>query len=123
MNYKLFGIAALVGLGALWLLEKTASASPVRTLTASWYGLECEGKTMTNGKRFYARKYTCASWDYPLGTLLRVSANGKSVAVEVTDRGPNKRLLKTRQIDLSRAAFIALASLKEGLIQVKVEKL
>lgn len=78
---------------------------------------------MANGKPFDPNKYTCASWDYPLGTMLSVSANGKTVAVVCTDRGPHKRLLKTRQLDLSRAAFRALASLTTGLVQVTVEVL
>lgn len=125
MNSKYFGVAALVGLAYFWLLERDAQAAPngPRTLSASWYGDECAGKLMANGKPFDPRKYTCASWDYPLGTMLGVSLNGKTVAAVVTDRGPHKRLLKTRQIDLSRAAFSALAPLKLGLIQVRVEVL
>lgn len=120
---KFFAIAALVGLTYFWLFESDAQAAPdgLRTLTASWYGAEAEGKLMANGKPFDPGKYTCASWDYPLGTMLGVSLNGKTVAVVVTDRGPNKRLLKTRQIDLSRATFSALAPLKLGLVKVTVE--
>lgn len=120
---KWFGVAALVGLAALWLFEKSAHAGGPKALTASFYGERERGRKMANGEPFDPTKFTCASWDYPLGTMLRVSANGKTVAVVVTDRGPNRRLLKTRQIDLSRAAFEALAPLKLGLIQVTVEKL
>lgn len=120
---KLFGIVALLALGFLWLTERPARAGQPRKLTASWYGDECARKLMANGKPFDPTMFTCASWDYPLGTMLSVSANGKTVAVVVTDRGPAKRLLRTRQIDLSRVAFRALAPLKQGLIQVTVEKL
>lgn len=122
---KFFGIMALVGLAYFWLTERDAQAVPPgpRLLTASWYGVECAGKLMANGKPFDPEKFTCASWDYPLGTMLRVSAKGTTVAVVVTDRGPNKRLLGTRQIDLSRAAFRALAPLALGLTEVMVEKL
>ena len=123
---KWFGITALVGLCYFWLFER-AQAVPAgpRVLTASWYGYECAGDTMANGKPFDPTKFTCASWDYPLGTLLRVRTKGSKVvvAVVVTDRGPAKRLLKTRQIDLSLRAFKALAPLKLGLIRVTVEKL
>lgn len=126
---KLFGIVALVGLVYFWLTERDAQATPpgVRTLIASWYGDECAGKLMANGRPFDPERFTCASWDYPLGTKLRVTTTyyGQvySVTAVVTDRGPNKRLLKTRQLDLSRSAFQALASLEEGLIKVIVEKL
>lgn len=91
--------------------------------TASWYGPECHGKRMANGQYFNMHKLTCASWNYEFGTKLRVTNMDtcKSVIVEVTDRGPNKRL--GRIIDLSRAAFQSIADLKVGLIQVKVEKL
>lgn len=87
---------------------------------ASWYGKECAGRIMANGKPFDPDKMTCASWDYPLGTRLKVSHDGLSVYVIVTDRGPAKRL--HREIDLSRAAFECLAPLSKGLIVVKVEK-
>jgi rare lipoprotein A (peptidoglycan hydrolase) len=40
----------------------------------------------------------------------------------VTDRGPAKRLYrKGRIVDLSVAAFKEIASLKQGIIEVKVE--
>lgn len=120
---KWFGIIAFVGLCYFWLFESDAQAIPAgpRALTASWYGEREKGRRMANGDPFNPTHFTCASWDYPLGTLLRISANGKTVVVVCTDRGPNKRLLRTRQIDLSRAAFRVLAPLKLGLIQVTVE--
>lgn len=129
MSNKVFGIIALAGLIYFWLLERDAQATPpgVRTLTASWHGDECRGKIMANGEPFNPENFTCASWDYPLGTKLCVTTayygQVYSVTAVVTDRGPNKRLLKTRQLDLSRSAFQALASLEEGLIKVTVEKL
>ena len=47
--------------------------------TASWYGKQHQGKKMANGQRFDRRKMTAASWDFPLGTTLRVVnvKNGK----------------------------------------------
>lgn len=101
--------------------------------TASWYSVEsCKregtwqkygGKT-ASGEVFDDRKYTCASWFYEFGTKVRVSSclNNKSVICEVTDRGPAKRLVKKgRIIDLSKAAFSAIASLEQGVIPIKVE--
>ena len=100
-------------------------------MVASWYGAECAGKPMANGKPFRPEAMTCASWDFPLGTRLTVSARAsslsgqrpRSVIVEVTDRGPAKRLLRSRQIDLSRGAFSALAPLERGLVEVRVERI
>lgn len=91
-------------------------------LESSWYGDECAGKPMANGKPFDPAAMTCASWDYPLGTKLRVTHNDKSIIVTVTDRGPAKRLYaKGRKLDLSREAFRRLAPLRLGLIEVSVE--
>jgi rare lipoprotein A len=95
-------------------LTTNLSAGP-----ASWYGAECHGKLMANGKPFDMNALTCASYNYPLGTTLLVTSGTKSVVVKVTDRGPNRRL--KREIDLSRAAFKRLAPLDNGLIQVKLE--
>ena len=89
-----------------------------RHQTASWYGNELRGHLMANGYPFNPDALTCASWNYPLGTKLKVTHNGKSVIVLVTDRGPAKRL--HRDIDLSAAAFKALDNPKLGLIDVNI---
>ena len=68
-----------------------------------------------------ANALTCASWDYPLGTLLLVTErqSKRSVLVEVTDRGPAKRLhRKGRRLDLSRGAFSRIGDLSNGLLAV-----
>ncbi len=85
---------------------------------ASWYGAECAGKLMANGKPFDPTKLTCASYNYPFGAKLQVTYGNKSVIVVVTDRGPNKRL--GRAIDLSAAAFAKLADPKLGVIHVEI---
>jgi rare lipoprotein A len=88
--------------------------------TASWYGIQHQGRKMANGKRFDRRKMTAASWYVPLGTVLRVVnlENGRSVTVTVTDRGPNLRL--HRILDLSEAAARDLGYLEKGLTPVFV---
>lgn len=88
---------------------------------ASYYGKECENKLMANGELFNSNNLTCASWDYKLGTYLKVTniANNKFVVVKVTDRGPNKRL--HRIIDLSRTSFNIIGNINQGLIKVKIE--
>lgn len=96
---------------------------------ASWYGeTECRkinpSLLMANGKRYRENEFTCAIWDMPFGTRLRVTNldNKKSVITVVQDRGPNKRLVKQgRVIDLSRASFDAIGNLDEGLIKVRVD--
>lgn len=68
---------------------------------------------------------TCASWDYPLGTRLKVTEihNHLSVIVTVNDRGPARRLYRQgRKIDLSQSAFEKLDGLALGLAEVTIEK-
>ena len=91
---------------------------------ASWYGGgEKLNKRTTSGEIFDPAAFTCASWDYPFGTRLKVTnlATGVSVEVKVNDKGPNKRL--GRAIDLSRRAFSRIADPREGLILVEIEPL
>jgi rare lipoprotein A len=98
--------------------NKALSLKPSSIGVASWYGDEVEGRTMANGQRFDCHKLTVASWILPLGTTIRVVniANGKSVVVTVTDRGPNHRL--HRILDLSEAAANQLDYVKQGLAPV-----
>ena len=91
---------------------------------ASWYGGGEKLNTYTaSGEVFNSKTLTCASWDYPFNTKLKVTniATGKSVVVRVNDRGPNKRL--GRAIDLTRNAFRKIADTKQGLVPVKIEKI
>jgi rare lipoprotein A len=109
-----------VKLAALFVLCcLTGNATDV----ASWYGDEHRGLPMANGKPFNPDKLTAASWFYPLGTRVVVAHAGRSVVVEVTDRGPARRLVKEgRKIDLSHAAFAKLADPDLGLIDVTINK-
>lgn len=90
---------------------------------ASYYSYECAQKPMANGKAFDPEKRTCASWFYKFGTVLTVRSidTGRATEVVVTDRGPNKRLVKDgRIIDLSKKAFEDICDLKQGLTRVQV---
>lgn len=100
-----------------------AFTSSLNAGIASWYGNELKGELMANGKPFEPLAYTCASWYYPLGTFLLVTNkyNGKNVLVQVTDRGPNKRL--KREIDLSLGAFQEIGDPDLGLLDVTVQRL
>jgi rare lipoprotein A len=111
--------------------SRIANAAPgpqpeVRQGRASWYGAEwTTGKrgTMANGARFNPRAWSAATYDYPLGSVLLVTntANGKRIAVMVTDRGPAHKL--GRLIDLSEAAATALDYHRAGVTTVSVQVL
>lgn len=67
---------------------------------------------------------TAAVRDWPRGTELRVCVvddPGRCVIVRVNDYGPQKALHPDRIIDLSSAAFLKLAPLSKGVIDVTVE--
>jgi rare lipoprotein A len=85
------------------------------------------GQAITaSGERLRDEGFTCASWDHTVGTMLRVIRvdSGTYTTVRVNDRGPAKRLYRRgRKIDLSKAAFEALAPLSKGVIRVEVERI
>lgn len=96
-----------------------------RAELASWYGADHRGRPMADGRPFDPAALTCASWDHPLGTRLRVTRRAgrpASVLVTVTDRGPARRLRPRRHLDLSHAAFARLADPRVGLLPVRVER-
>jgi len=88
------------------------------TCGASYY----TGGTMANGKPLDPNAYTAAHKTLPFNTRVRLTntANGKSVVVVVTDRGP---YVSGRCFDLTPAAFKAIASISSGVITVKYEVL
>jgi len=87
---------------------------------ASFYGRKHAGKRTANGRRFDHRDLTAAHPTLAFGTRVRVTdlANGRSVTVEITDRGPH---VKNRVIDISLAAADALHMQKKGITRVKLE--
>ena len=89
-------------------------------LTASWERFSDTGRVMATGRRFDPVAMTCATWRYPLGTLVRVTDvhNGSEVLVRVTDR-PAKEF--GNRIDLSPRAFSKLNGLPLGVCEVKCE--
>ena len=87
---------------------------------ASWYGPGFQGSRMSNGQPFDQNDpSTTANNEYPMGTWLRVTnpINGKSVVVQVRDRGGFGAGL-----DLSRAAFFALNPPNSWGFRVRYEK-
>jgi rare lipoprotein A len=89
---------------------------------ASWYGRERQGKRTANGEIFNKFELTAAHRTLPLESKVRVTntANGRSVTVRVTDRGPAS---KNRIIDLSQSAAEELGMKQSGIATVKLEAL
>ncbi|WJS95028.1 septal ring lytic transglycosylase RlpA family protein [Flavobacterium johnsoniae] len=88
---------------------------------ASYYHDKFNGRKTASGKRFNNDDFTAAHKKFPFGTLLKVTneLNKKFVIVEITDRGP---FVKGREIDLSKRAFMEIASNKKsGLVYVTIE--
>jgi rare lipoprotein A len=89
---------------------------------ASWYGPGFTGKKTASGAVFEQAKLTAAHRTLPLGSRAEVTnlENGKSVQVEINDRGP---YASNRIIDLSRAAAHAIGMINDGVVQVRVDPL
>jgi peptidoglycan lytic transglycosylase len=88
---------------------------------ASYYADKFNGRRTASGRRFDNSKYTAAHRKFAFGTKLKVTneANGKSVIVEVTDRGP---FTKGREIDLTKRAFMDITSSRySGALKVTIE--
>jgi rare lipoprotein A len=88
------------------------------TGTASWYGPGFVGSPTASGAPYDPERLTCANKEVPLGTVLRVSANGRAVSCLVNDRGP---YVGDRILDMSRAGSRALGY--DGLAEVVIEVL
>ena len=88
---------------------------------ASFYASHFNGRKTASGERLHPDSLTCAHRSYPFGTLLHVynPANGRSVNVRVTDRGP---YVRGRIIDLSWLAAKKLGIIGQGVATVFVSK-
>ena len=90
---------------------------------ATWYGEAERGKLMANGRPFNPDALTCASWDYPLGSRLRIVYREKSVVVEVTDRGGARAFMQFgKVIDLTHAAFAKLEKPSVGTVRIRITR-
>ena len=95
------------------------------TMTTSWYGADFHGNTTANGEIYDMNARTAAHRTLPFDTLLLVSTGESRVLVRINDRGPyDPDVLPelvphpTRQLDLSRGSFNALAPLGVGVMEV-----
>ena len=105
------------------IVVKTDKVLKEITGAVSFYGREEHGGPTASGDKFNMYAMTCAHKSLPFGTKLKLTntTNGKTVIVEVNDRGP---YIKGRTVDLSQAAFKEIASVKKGVLkdsEVKIE--
>lgn len=89
---------------------------------ASYYHNKFQGRRTASGERYDKSEFTAAHRDYPFGTWVRVTAvkTGHSVIVRINDRGPH---IRSRVIDLSRAAAREIDMLNHGIAPVRLEVL
>jgi rare lipoprotein A (peptidoglycan hydrolase) len=85
---------------------------------ASWYGPGFVGNPSASGSPYDPERLTCAHKTMRLGTVIRVSANGRAVSCLVNDRGP---YVGPRILDMSRAGSRALGF--DGVQEVVIEVL
>jgi len=88
---------------------------------ASYYADMFHNRKTASGAKFDNNKFTAAHKKLPFGTKLKITnpTNNKSVVVTVNDRGP---YVKGREIDLSKKAFMMIASNKgSGIQKVTIE--
>ena len=120
---KKAAVILIVLIAAVFSLKEAGPSSLVIKGSASWYSQDDPGILLTtaNMEKFDDSEFTCAIWDLPFNTILKVTnlENGKSVIVRVNDRGPARRLNRT--IDLTKQAFSKIADLDKGLADVSVE--
>lgn len=85
---------------------------------ATYYGESFHGRGTASGQTLDIYAYTAAHKTLSFGTIVEVTniANGKSITVEITDRGP---YVSGRSIDLTPIAFEAIAPLSNGIINVQ----
>ena len=121
--YRRYSWYRIVAFGILLLLTSYLSPLSAQTQTgkASFYAMKFSGRKTASGERLHHDSLTCAHRTYPFGTQLKVTnpANGKTVIVRVTDRGP---YVKGRIIDLSVRAARELGIISQGIAPVVVER-
>ena len=87
---------------------------------ASYYGDKFHGRKTASGERYHKDSFTAAHRTLPFGTMVKVTniKRGLSVVVRVNDRGP---YIRSRKIDLSRAAAKQIGMIGVGVVYVTIE--
>ena len=104
------------------VVPKNAKPIYVETGLASWYGPPYHNRKGANGEVYDMNAATAAHRTIPLNSIARITnvANGRSVLVRITDRGP---FIEGRILDLSLAAAKQIDVWRPGVARVKVEVL
>ncbi|REJ83715.1 MAG: septal ring lytic transglycosylase RlpA family protein [Bacteroidetes bacterium] len=86
---------------------------------ASFYHDVLHGETTSSGENYNKHDFTAAHKYLPFGTYVNVhnKINGKNVIVRINDRGP---FIKSRLIDLSKAAAKKIGMVKFGVVPVRI---
>lgn len=124
MKHQIAALASIVAFTvAVCPSEAVSAANQCEPVKASYYCCEHHGRRTASGEIFDENALTAAMPSRRhLGERWRVSRGDKSVDVRINDFGPHASL--GRAIDLSKAAFVALAgSTAPGVISVCLEKL
>ncbi|MBS7333669.1 MAG: septal ring lytic transglycosylase RlpA family protein [Weeksellaceae bacterium] len=100
--------------------EVIENAAIVSSGVVSWYGAKFHGRKTASGEVYDKNELTAAHKTLPFGTKVKVTniRNGKSVVVEINDRGP---YAKSRVLDLSQAAFSEIGHTNSGVMHVEYE--
>lgn len=85
---------------------------------ASWYGPGFDGRATASGAIYDQEGWTVAHKTLPLGTILLITCNGRSVVALVNDRGP---FVAGRILDLSHGVAAALGTVHAGVAPVRAE--
>lgn len=96
------------------------NAEDAKTSFASFYHDKFNGRKTASGEIFSNSKMTAANRTLPFGTKVKVTnlRSGKSVIVEINDRGP---FHSSRALDLTKAAYKAIGDPRKGTMPVEYE--
>ena len=110
----------IVVLLVLWTPLQAAEVIEVQEGEASYYADALQGNKTASGQPYDKNAMTAAHRTLEFGTRVKVTylKTGKSVDVEINDRGPH---VKGRLIDLSGAAAKAIGLTDAGHGKVKIE--
>ena len=102
----------------LLVLTVTAAQARPHSDLASFYS---SGRVTASGEKFDKAALKAAHLSLPFGSIVKVvnKRNGKSVVVEINDRGPAKWTRRT--IDLTRGAARVIGMVKRGVVPVRLE--
>jgi rare lipoprotein A len=117
---KRASLVIIMMISMLGLYSFSNEATDAKTSIISFYHDKFNGRKTASGEVFDNSKMTAAHRSLPFGTKLKMTnmKNGKSVVVRINDRGP---FHTSRSLDVSKAAFKAIAAEGKGVIPVEYE--